>query len=156
MVHQDNRSLWSPNHNIQQKGEATHLGSTDEMVRPFTDNFWSLLEIDLVLITGLIAVNAGCFGEGRAASSLPSIETTSDMAGRSFGFSSMQRSPMLMHLNGATSGGQPSDGSISSSARFEFQSSQALHPWIIIFLWNTCCNFNYHKTLKGSWWKEKF
>jgi hypothetical protein len=70
-----------------------------EIVALFFEQFSPLSIVKFVSIIFIYVVNAGCLGVGRAAYSLPIIETTSSMVGRSFGLSWTQRRPMLINLN---------------------------------------------------------
>jgi Na+-translocating ferredoxin:NAD+ oxidoreductase RnfE subunit len=103
----------------------SYRASIVEIVTLLFEQFSPLSLIKFVSIF-LSVVNAGCLGVGRAAYSLPIIETTSSMVGRSLGLSWTQRRPMLMNLNGIElEEGYPFVGSINSKPRSSIHNSQA-------------------------------
>jgi hypothetical protein len=104
----------------------SYRASIVEIVTLFFEQFSPLSIVKFVSTIFLSVVNAGCLGIGRAVCSLPIIETTSSMVGRSFGLSWTQRRPMLMNLNGIElEEGYPFVGSINSKPRSSIHNSQA-------------------------------
>lgn len=81
---------------------------------------------EALLESGLFTTKAGCLGLGRFPFSLPSMTTTFDIVGRSFGSSCTHNSPTLKHLKNSFSlQVSLNGGSIKSSALFSFHSFHA-------------------------------
>lgn len=58
----------------------------------------NLLEVDALLEGHLLITKAGSLGLGRVLNSLPSMKTTFDIVGRSFGSSCKHKSPTITHF----------------------------------------------------------
>lgn len=120
---------WRPKPKQSTKKLWNHyLGSIDETVRPFTENFSLQFVETFLFIVPRLVTKAGCLGVGRAARSLLSIGTIQDIVGRSIGFSCTQRSPMLMYRTLDVEEGYAIEGSFNSEALSLIHKS---HAWII-------------------------
>ena len=84
----------------------------------------SLLEVDALLEGHLLITKAGSLGLGRVLDSLPSIKTTFDIVGRSFGSSCKHNSPTFTH----------------------FKHSSALHVWLSVWSMNSNSLLSFHKS----------
>ncbi|GMN33561.1 hypothetical protein TIFTF001_041912 [Ficus carica] len=103
---------------------SCHRPSFKVSVNSFPDNGFSLEEA--LLETDLFTTKAACLGLGRLPLSLPSMPTTFDMVGRSFGSSCTHNSPTLKHFKNYFSLQVLLNvGSIKSRALFSFHNFQA-------------------------------
>lgn len=75
-----------------------HRPSSKVTVITLLEHVSGLLEEEALLEGHRLTMKAGCFGFGRVAVSLPSMKTTLDMVGRSFGSSCTHKSPTFTHF----------------------------------------------------------
>lgn len=80
------------------EAELSYLPVSKVTVNSLREKVSSLLEVDALLEGHLLTTKAGSLGVGRVLDSLPSIKTTFDMVGRSFGSSCKHRSPTFTHF----------------------------------------------------------
>ena len=103
-------------------------------VNPLLEHVSGLLEEECPLVEGhRLTIKAGCLGVGRVAFSLPSMKTTLDMVGRSFGSSCTHKSPTFTHFKySSVLQLLRSVCSIKSSA---FSSFHKCHAWDQFKIW---------------------
>ena len=122
---------WKPMENLRR---ITYLPFSKVTVNSLCEQLSSLLEVEALLEGHLLTIKAGCFGVGRVLDSLPSMNTTFDMVGRSFGSSCTHNSPTFTHFKySSVVHVWHSVWSINSSALSTFHKC---HAWKSIIHWN--------------------